>query len=371
MEVPSTATVISTRVICEQPGRYIGWPTIARMRSGELLVVFSGDRDAHVCPWGKTYLVRSQDAGATWTAPSVVNNTPLDDRDAGIIETARGTLLVSWFTSQAFTERYHADWQQVPQPVWECWCRHAAKLDQETRARWLGNWVRRSPDGGATWGDPVRTAASAPHGPIQLRDGRLLYVGRVNRGNQRLMAVEESLDDGRSWKVIASVQIPADESIEDYCEPHAVELADGHLVAMFRYQPPDEAQRFLRQSESHDGGKTWSVARKTPIWGYPPHMIQLTNGWLVVAYGRRRPPFGERACISRDGGATWDIEHEITLCEAPNDDLGYPASVQLADGSILTVFYQAGEQASGGRYHETSLMATHWRLNGPASANGE
>ena len=44
-----------TRVICKQHGRYIGWPTIARCKTGELLAVFSGDRDEHVCPWGKMH----------------------------------------------------------------------------------------------------------------------------------------------------------------------------------------------------------------------------------------------------------------------------------------------------------------------------
>lgn len=32
------------RVICQQAGRYIGWPTIRQLTDGELLVVFSGDR---------------------------------------------------------------------------------------------------------------------------------------------------------------------------------------------------------------------------------------------------------------------------------------------------------------------------------------
>ena len=36
------AQVLSTHVLCSQPGRYIGWPTIVRRASGELLAVFSG-----------------------------------------------------------------------------------------------------------------------------------------------------------------------------------------------------------------------------------------------------------------------------------------------------------------------------------------
>jgi len=133
-------------------------------------------------------------------------------------------------------------------------------------------------------------------------------------------------------------------------------------VAMFRYQPRDLSQRFLRQSESTDGGRTWTVTHKTPIWGYPPHLIQLKNGWLLVVYGVRKKPYSERACISKDGGKTWDVAHEIMLTHAiiehgRTGDLGYPASVQLKDGSIWTVYYEVAHPGE-----KPSLMGTHWRL---------
>src|SRR5258708_5246049 len=96
------ATIISNDTVCKEAGRYIGWPTITKTRDGELLVVFSGDRDAHICPWGKTQMVRSHDNGQTWSQPETITNSPLDDRDAGIIQTKSGALLVSWFTSTAF-----------------------------------------------------------------------------------------------------------------------------------------------------------------------------------------------------------------------------------------------------------------------------
>ena len=93
------AEIIESQVICRQPGRYIGWPTIARADDGELFVVFSGDRDAHVDPFGKTCFMRSSDHGATWSDAVVINDTPLDDRDAGICVAPDGSLIVSWFTS--------------------------------------------------------------------------------------------------------------------------------------------------------------------------------------------------------------------------------------------------------------------------------
>ena len=65
-------SILATEIICKPPGRYIGWPTAGRMPDGELLAVFSGDRDAHVDPFGKTFLVRSRDDGQTWDEPELI-----------------------------------------------------------------------------------------------------------------------------------------------------------------------------------------------------------------------------------------------------------------------------------------------------------
>jgi len=358
-----SATIISTRVICEQPGRYIGWPSITRVNSGELIAVFSGDRDAHVCPWGKTQMIRSSDHGRTWSTEVTVNNTPLDDRDAGVIETAQGTLLVSWFTSLAFAEERHLEWQGIDACTAACWRRHAQKLTPEIRERWLGSWVRRSDDGGSTWDPPVQVGITAPHGPIQLGDGRILYVGMMHRdGRKSAIGVQHSLDDGRTWQNLTNIEIPPGEAITDFSEPHAAERADGRLIAMIRYQPSDVSLRKLRVSESRDGGRTWSVARATELLGYPPHLIRLPGDRMMVAFGRRIPPFGERACVSADGGETWNTEDQFTIAPALNDDLGYPCTTQLADGSFVTVYYQVDEQSRLSPRPKTSLMCTHWRL---------
>jgi len=345
------AEIISTRVICKQPGKYIGWPSIAKTEQGELLVVFSGNRDAHVCPFGITQMIRSNDEGQTWSEPETINNTPLDDRDAGILETQNGTLLVNWFTSLAFDrEKYY---QRNPS-----WKRHADKLGEETKKHWIGNWTRRSLDGGLSWEEPVKQAVSAPHGPIELSDGRLLYVGTAFVNDEKIIGVEQSMDDGVSWQLISSIPIGVEDDVAYAHEPHLVELSDGKLVAMFRYTGAGREHSFLRQSESLDGGRSWTTAYKTDIWGYPPHLTQLKNGWLLVSYGVRREPYGEKACISMDSGRTWETGKEIMINPALNGDLGYPASVQLDDGSIMTVYYQEDQEGE-----KTSLMSTHWRLN--------
>jgi len=349
-------------VICKQPGRYIGWPTIARTADGQLLVAFSGDREAHVCPFGKTQLVRSRDGGKTWSKPVTVNNTPLDDRDAGILVTRKGTILVTWFTSLAF-EQYSGLRKRVEGP----WRDHIAKITKEDRKKWIGGWLRRSTDGARTWGEFIDTIVSTPHGPIALKDGRLLYLGinywwearpraKTPLGKERILALE-SRDDGRTWTIIGHVPIPKGVSPGGFHEPHVVETTEGKLVGMIRHhgQPGD---RVLWQTESRDGGKTWTEARPTRIWGLPPHLIRLRDRRLLVTYSHRRRPFGQRACISRDGGKTWDYDSEILIRDdAPNGDLGYPASIQMDDQTILTIYYQIDKR--GGK---TCLMGTLWKL---------
>ena len=65
-------------------------------------------------------------------------------------------------------------------------------------------------------------------------------------------------------------------------------------------------------------------------------------------------------CVYRkttDGGTTWG-DAMILRADAPNGDLGYPATVQLDDGMLLTVYYQVEPPDE-----MTSLMLTRWRLD--------
>lgn len=97
MDTSQTHLEPQSAVICKQPGRYMGWPTIDRTASGELIVAFSGDREWHVCPYGKTQWIRSRDGGTTWSDPETITDSPIDDRDAGIHALRSGALLVNWF----------------------------------------------------------------------------------------------------------------------------------------------------------------------------------------------------------------------------------------------------------------------------------
>lgn len=357
------AEIVWQRVISDDGGRYIGWPTVARLKNGDLIVSYSGDRDNHVCPWGKVRLVRSGDGGESWSKPVTVMNGVLDDRDSGIIELSNGNLVLFWFTSIAYHEYANV---RNAHPEYE---RHHAKIPSETIRPALGAFSAVSKDGGKTWSKPVRMPASAPHGGIELKDGRLLVVGRqwsVIRGHLKedpeercfpphpTLAAVESFDGGESWHELAQLPLGTTFDKTALCEPHVIECEDGTLVCFVRYHVGN--QRMLR-TESKDGGKTWSELAETDVDGYPGHLAHLADGRILLSYARRKSGrIGEFARIG-DGWCKFAADDEIELARDGNPDLGYPSSAQLANGDILTVYYQHPKPNA-----PAALMATKWRL---------
>jgi Neuraminidase (sialidase) len=355
-----TAKVFEIRTISQQPEFYAGWSTLARRANGELWLTWSGGRAAHVCPFGQVHAMKSNDNGETWTFPRVLLDGPLDDRDSGVLETAKGTLIVTTFSSLAYEERLMASPEQMAS--WEPekrqrWMAERDWLTQEQRKSELGAWALRSTDGGISWSARIPTEVNSPHGPVQLKDGRLLYAGKYLWSKGGKIGVAESKDDGLTWQWLAEIPVRSVDSVEsDYHELHAVEAEDGTLIAQIRNHNATNQYETL-QSESTDGGKTWSVPHAIGVWGMPSHLLRLRDGRLLMSYGYRRKPHGNRARISEDHGKTWGAE--IVLSDdATNGDLGYPSTVELADGSFLTVWYEAFKKGDN-----AVLRQARWRLN--------
>jgi hypothetical protein len=196
--------------------------------------------------------------------------------------------------------------------------------------------------------------------------------GPLNERGRRGIVAAESRDKGRTWEVVGRVAsfppYPGDapDGGAFLGEPHVVEVEPGKLLAMARYEEmprqKDRTRSVLWRFDSEDGGRTWTRPEPTEILGKPPHLVKLADGRILATYGYRHEPYGERAVLSRDKGATWDPSDVVVLRDdAPNGDLGYPASAQLADGTILTVYYQVEKPGE-----KTCLMTTHWDPGSPA-----
>lgn len=362
-----SAKILETKVISQQPEFYHGWPTVVRRQNGELWVSWSGGRESHVCPFGQVQAMTSRDDGVTWTWPRVLLDTATDDRDSGVLETAKGTLLVTTFTSLAYEDSLkkatamaeHTDkgWvtkSMKPEQFAKWQAAHARLNDAERQAE-LGEWVSRSTDGGKSWSARIPTIVNSPHGPIQLKDGRLLYAGKQLWTGDKKIGVAESKDDGLTWQWLAEIPTRKDGSAaRNYHELHAVEAADGTIIAQIRNHNEANKGETL-QTESKDGGKTWSEPH--PIcYGLPSHLLRLRDGRLIMTYGHRRKPFGNQARISTDHGKTWSDEI-ILSGDGIGGDLGYPSTVELADGTLLTVWYETMQEPK-----LAVLRQAKWRL---------
>ena len=359
--------VLDTRVI-SPADRYCGWPTIGQTASGELLVVCSGGRESHVCPFGRVELLRSTDGGQHWTWPRVLHDGPIDDRDAGICVTSQGTILVTTFTSLAYEpilKKGLAADSGWPAGRRESWQRVHARLPDAARETELGCWMLRSEDGGRQFSAAYRVPLNSPHGPVALADGSLLYAGVALWTADRRVGVCQSRDDGKTWEWLAEIPVRAGDNAKDYHELHAVETADGRLLVQIRNHNQANRHETL-QCESRDGGRTWTEPHSIGVWGYPSHLLRLRDGRLLMSYGHRRKPLGVQARISIDHGETWG-EPLVITADGHSSDLGYPATVETAPGVFVTVWYEKLKESGAAR-----LRQARWRLaDGPPRTNGE
>lgn len=343
---------------------YQGWPTVARDEMGTLYVASSSFRMGHVCPFGKTAMYISRTDGDTWTPPIVINDTLLDDRDGGLVYMGDGRMLVSWFTlpGKDMKRCYMSYIKNDNDPA-----RTAANLGMADAYDFLteeelrgGSYVRISEDYGVTWSEIIKMPISAPHGPTKCSDGSLIYLGleycSYGELPAKCVALYKSCDGGYTWERISVITPPDWLSDGEFLdEPHVIELPDGKLLGAFRLEG-HEPSFSIGTTVSEDGGKTWSDVVCTDVSGSPPHLMIHSSGAVICSYGRREVPYGERAMVSYDHGKTW--EEEYVLSESYSGDLGYPSTVELDDGSLMTVYYQRYEND-----RKCSILFTKWRLN--------
>ncbi len=359
----ASVQIEDVRVISWKPPLYHGWPTLARRKNGELLLVFSGGRETHVCPFGRVELMRSQDNGLNWRWPQVLMDGPIDDRDAGVVETMLGTILVTSFTSLAYEAILKKAEAIAPgEPgAWDPhllreWQAAHHRIDDKQRQGEVGSYMIRSEDGGVTWSHRKRMPVSSPHGPIQLRDGILLYCGVEQWHRRRQIIAFESDDDGQNWFELSIIPTRPGDDHTHYHELHAVEATNGTIIAHIRNHNAENLHETL-QTESTDRGKTWSVPHSIGVWGYPSHLLRLRDGRLLMSYGHRRAPLGNQVRLSEDHGQTWSPAMIING-DAHSGDMGYPSTVECDDGILVTVWYELLKGSA-----QAQLRQARWRLS--------
>ncbi len=310
---------------------YFGWPTITKLQNGTIAVGASGYRIEHVCPFGKGVLSFSKDDGEHYSEPEAVIDTVLDDRDVGLTVFGESGLIVTSFNNTLEFQR-----NNMPQTE-ECF-QYINSVSSEDEAKALGVNFRISKDFGKTFGAIYKSPVTSPHGPCALNDGSILWVGTVF---DDLSKVQAYLIDPESGEASFQGEIST-QGIDNpgFDEPNIIQLPDGKIICHLRVENEEEKIFTLYQTVSYDNGKTWSEPKQIikDDSGAPAHLFLHSSGTLISAFSRRALPYGIRVIFSKDGGETWSEEHTLyeNYC---SDDLGYPSTIELDDGSLLTAFY--------------------------------
>ena len=143
-----------------------------------------------------------------------------------------------------------------------------------------------------------------------------------------------SHDGGQSWGEPSLMG-------KHYNETGITALPNGDILAALR----SEKGGHLSIARSRDKGMTWSTPEQlTADMEHPADLIVLKDGRVLLTFGERNAPRGVHAMLSRDGGKTWDKSNMVVLAsDATNGDCGYPSSVELSPGKILTIYYQVDD----------------------------
>lgn len=320
--------ILGETLIRAERDAFLAWPTVGIDAEGTLYIAYSGNRKRHVDPFGKNYLLKSADLGETWQEPILVYDSPLDDRDGGLLVLPDGTLLYTTFSSNYFKTHLDRLVKYYGPSIREEWKEHLNIEAEPTSTLLL------SKDGGQTFYHQTQLPIDSCHGPILGLDGTIYYLGNTEDQLALLYST-----NGIQWHLKA--HLFSAKVLKGYrlCEPHLINIRPGVFLAMFRANNHWRRKRTIFMSWSRDGGVHWSDPEDTRLKGYPPHLLRLKSGQILLTYANRNWPYTVDIALSGDGEGWQKLG---AIYKPKEEDMGYPSTVQLPDGSLYTVFYEQG-----------------------------
>jgi hypothetical protein len=360
--------VVHHRVIGD-PEHFYPESSIVQLASGDLLVTSPDNGGAAHTDCGSVVLSRSHDGGATWQSEhqTIFRAGRSNGWSSGPISCLRDGTLVCHADNTRYLVRSGDLSFIAPRGASE----------QETV------YVTESRDEGDTWSEPSPVRIVPMRGCfvrdaiVELPDGALLmplsgarhslpHKFPPNDDDPFRSYLVRSDDGGASWYYFSTIAVDPGQALNLW-EPAIAQLASGRLIALLRSDyvhmiaPPGG---YLYSTYSDDGGASWSIPRRTSLWGYPADLVVLRDGRVLAAYGHRQDPLSVRVALS-DDGVTWSASRMAALRDLPlyssgagapgfaalsadprlatlnvgYRHVGYPDACELADGRIAVVYH--------------------------------
>ncbi|MFW6124976.1 MAG: sialidase family protein [Pirellulales bacterium] len=339
------------------------WPNLTLMPNGDVVATI-WNQPCHGHWEGSSECWASENGGVTWAYRGTpAPHKPTENRhDVGGGPAKNGDLVIMC-SGKSDRPKPPAD------PAAESYTRSLTAGHYRTRtlayikargkdeAHLLPPLLSRSADGGRTWDiredalPPKREGGELiPHGDLETAaDGALcqsVYTETIRPSRTYIL---RSDDDGYTWS-------PPTLLAEGFNECDILHLGDGEWLAACRREGGASNHLF----RSRDDGHTWAHEEMlAPNGTSAVNLMRLADERVVFTSGDRsvnRRGIDVRVSLD-ERGQRWSIPHRLKHIDAYTDS-GYPSTVQLPDGRLVTAYY-AGEDGAYRRYHMGVVL---WRI---------
>lgn len=324
------------------------WPNLTRLPDGDIVALIY-NQPSHGRMPGDVECWASSDEGETWEKRSVAapRGTPTQNRmnvAAGLTAEGKLILIVSGWSAPGNPEARNKIGKVLP------------------------TWVCISQDGGRTWTIDKDSFPGAPDGRHLIpfgdimpgADGKLRVAAYCGEADEDAIATEDDnplvrravlgqnwvvRGDGRSWDKPVPIC-----DMSRFNETALLHLGAGRWLAAARYRSGS-----VMILHSDDDVKTWSRRRRVTRGGFPGHLLRLSDGTVLLSYGNRtRARPGVDVRFSEDAGLTWSEPYQVLATS--QRDHGYPSSVQLENGCVLTAYYALAVPELHTGYHMGTVV---------------
>jgi hypothetical protein len=319
------------------------WPNLQRFKDGTLVATIF-NQPCHGQWEGDLDCWSSADRGRTWRfqgrpAPHEPKTNRMNCA-AGLTSNGGLVVLVGGWSNR----------QPIGQPT------------PATRGQVLKPWACLSADGGKNWSretkfpDPSAAGTGIdnqfiPFGDIhRSRSGELVASVYTRKNDGRNNGLLRSKDEGRTWGDWTELNPVGNETA-------ILPLGGGEWLAASRMFERPGDQHHLELFSSTDDARTWTRRGPLTLPGQiTGHLTRLSGDRVLLSYGNRNVNnFGVDGRISRDHGKTWGAPFRIA--QTPFSDCGYPASVELDGGEVVTAYYTRISHE-----HHYEMRVARWTL---------
>lgn len=333
-------TIIKNLDVYNEHGRFAGWPANNGIWNWENEIVVGFTLGYHKEKSGHTIdpdrpsvprQARSLDGGLTWAI-----ETPSYIKDDGTEREATPCEGCIDFTNPDFVARFRYD---------------RFYYSRDRCRGWEGPFQL------PTFGRPGLLARTDY--VVEARHRMTAFVAAEKEGgNEGQPLCIRTTDGGKTWELVGWIGEQPPAGYGYAIMPATVALKVNSYLSMIRRGGVFEGEKrwWLEAFVSPDDGRSWHMVDKPKInnGGNPASLTRLKDGRIAMVYGWRHEPYGIRARISSDEGLSWGPEF-ILRDDGRSWDLGYPRTIQRADGNLVTVYY-FNDDSQAERY----IAATIW-----------